>query len=360
MSRKRLPEPDVMRTIAISIIIFHHLTDYTFNYYHINFMGLNADMSFINRINANLAVGTFIFISGMLHSPSFEAGENTLSVSGYVRKRYLRLFPLYLLSFLLFMLETGYYPGTRFTVIHLLGLQVLLATGPRSMYPTIWFIGLLVSYEALYLITLKYGTGYLRKIVIISGAFAACLFVKFYAGIIDERFFEYYAVFWIGIFCSGPLFGLNRRIKTLFVAAAIVAAYIYARNFYPFFLDRFLKSQPSWTEYFITVNVIMLGFIIFTHEIGTIAASSKNIVLAFFRHAAFASYCVYLFHRHVWYVMLWVYRPDSGFIRLIYLAAVGIPLIALISWLIQTFYDRLIGKLTALRSPSVALRSEVE
>ena len=357
MNGKRLPELDVMRTMAIAIIVFHHLSDYTFNYYRFDFMGLNFDLSFIHGLNADLAVGVFIFISGMLHGPSFAAGHDAPPVSAYIRKRFLRIYPLYLLSFFLFMLEFGYYPGARFIAVHLLGLQVLLANGPHSEFPTIWFIGLLVAYEAVFLITLKYGTSRPGKTAIIAGAFCACLVAKLYAGVVDERFFEYYALYWIGIFGAGFLFGLDRRFKTVIIAAALAAAYVYAKDLYAVSPERLLKTRPVyWLEFFITTNVIMLGFTMFAHGLGAMAAASGSAARAFFRQAAFASYAVYLFHRHVWYAMLLLYRPGNGLARLIYLSAAGIPVIALLSWLIQSLYDRLTGRPRASAPPVVALR----
>jgi peptidoglycan/LPS O-acetylase OafA/YrhL len=58
---------------------------------------------------------------------------------------------------------------------------------------------------------------------------------------------------------------------------------------------------------------------------------------------AYASFCMYLFHRVIFYLMMNSYSPGSNFHTVIYLTLAGVPIIFAISFYAQKYYDRLIS-----------------
>ncbi len=81
---------------------------------------------------------------------------------------------------------------------------------------------------------------------------------------------------------------------------------------------------------------------------GRVIASRVNYQI--FLHLSYASYCMYLFHRVVFWLLLRVYHPETALATLVYLMLIGLPLLYLIAVQIQTFYDRAYTRATA---PSV-------
>jgi len=45
---------DLMRALAIFIILFHHLPQYSGNFYNFNFIGIHIDLSPVNGLNRYL------------------------------------------------------------------------------------------------------------------------------------------------------------------------------------------------------------------------------------------------------------------------------------------------------------------
>ncbi len=60
-----------------------------------------------------------------------------------------------------------------------------------------------------------------------------------------------------------------------------------------------------------------------------------------YQKLAYVSFCMYLFHRVIFRLLLNLYSPDSNYARVVYLTGLGLPLIFTISFYFQKYYDRL-------------------
>jgi hypothetical protein len=57
---------------------------------------------------------------------------------------------------------------------------------------------------------------------------------------------------------------------------------------------------------------------------------------------AYASYCMYLFHRVIFHLVTNIYSPGNDIYMLIFLILVAVPIIYVTSFYLQKYYDRLI------------------
>jgi peptidoglycan/LPS O-acetylase OafA/YrhL len=60
----------------------------------------------------------------------------------------------------------------------------------------------------------------------------------------------------------------------------------------------------------------------------------------------YASFCAYLFHRHIYRILLLIFQPSSGGGTVLYLALVGVPMAFLTGFFVQSAYDRLVSRLS--------------
>ena len=56
---------------------------------------------------------------------------------------------------------------------------------------------------------------------------------------------------------------------------------------------------------------------------------------------AYASFCMYLFHRVIFYLMTNMYSPENNIFMLVYLTLIGVPVIFVTSLYFQNYYDQL-------------------
>ncbi len=85
MDRQRLEELDIMRGLAILIILFHHLPDYGFNFFDLRNFGIGLDLSFLNGLNTYFGLGLFIYVSGVLLQHNYR-GLSGGGVSSFLKK----------------------------------------------------------------------------------------------------------------------------------------------------------------------------------------------------------------------------------------------------------------------------------
>jgi len=65
-------------------------------------------------------------------------------------------------------------------------------------------------------------------------------------------------------------------------------------------------------------------------------------VTKFIINFSYASFCMYLTHRIIFKIALLIYKPGTDTITLIYLYLVAIPIICIVSFYTQKFYDKLL------------------
>lgn len=345
-NKERRSEFDIMRSFAIFIIIFHHLPAYCFNYYDLNNFGISVDLSFVNDLNRYFALGIFIYISGYLLQLSRYDLSSARATLLFLYRRFLRIMPLYYLALIFFVIYLVGKPISTISLVdHLLGLQLIISTPSLEPVQTLWFVGLIVSYYLVFIALNKYGTNVKRAIIIAALIPILALLAKVFVGIIDKRLFIYYAVFLFGMYMSLNSSLLTKKIvlgaaTVLFVAST----FLYASYIFPVLNNNDVTPKLFSVfslSAFVLLNIIMLSFVVLVHYTCTKIKLSLRIVFL----VSYASYCIYLFHRPIWAIMLNIHEPRDDGIRGIYLSLVGVPIIVFASYYMQKWYDMALARI---------------
>ena len=335
-----------MRALGILIILFHHLPAHTFNFYDLRFFSLPYDFSWINDLNRYFALGNFVFISGFVLTCSYRTFGSGREIMNFILKRYIRIVPLYIISLLIyiFIYRDLLAPMTTFSyAAHLLGLQVLLASRICEPVFTLWYIGLIIAYYFLYVVLARYGRslGLFFSLVLLA-AFVTVA-IMFTLGFIDKRFLLYLGPFIIGIlFARYNLFSMIRlRHISVCLMICLACIWTYVRYVYPVISSASHKpglfSLVGMLAFCLT-NLIMITSVVIMYHLAGRIANGQNISIL--EKISYASYCMYLFHRPLWWVMSKIFLSEHPLIQLSYMSLLGIPLIFLSSYFIQKLYDK--------------------
>jgi len=336
---------DLMRALAIFIILFHHLPQYSGNFYNFNFIGIHIDLSPVNGLNRYLALSLFIFISGYLLNRKRERFQDINSAVKFLYKKIIRIFPLYYLALFAFIyIYKIFSPLTIF--IHILGLQLLFASPNFKPIMTLWFIGLILIYYSLFIV-INYGN--IRQIsriliIILFPIFIGLLSVVF--KVTDLRIILYYWVFIFGIFSAETNFfeqKLWRKISPIIPILFILFFLI------SFFVEKeygLMKINLGYS--YILINLLVLLFVLFVYQISSFI-SLNNPSVKLIELISYSSYCMFLFHRPLWSVMDKFLKKtleiNNFYITTSILVILGIPILIVFSYYLQRFYDKYVMKL---------------
>jgi peptidoglycan/LPS O-acetylase OafA/YrhL len=330
-------------------------------------------------------------------------------VFDFYRKRLLRIYPLYwaalatfILVFYIFAprLDSGFvFPNSENVfnfynlLIHALGLQILLAPAYASPMLTLYFVGLIVIFYAIYpfLIIYSKSTGQLllSSLLVYLGFFL----ISRAFNIIDYRFFMFFLIFVFGILtCRKSLFEKSVKIsgKTPFVQIllavlpVIFVLVIVLGLRFSLFMDpkisvtiidtgsgtigssmirsildsiaSLLSVNPPLLQFIletVLLNTFVIIFCIFEYSLATRFINDKlsNSLSSFFNYIATSSYCVYLFHRP--FFTLWNSGTNfvaSPILRDIIMVFIAIPLLFFLSYDIQMIEIKLKGSLSKMIS----------
>jgi peptidoglycan/LPS O-acetylase OafA/YrhL len=352
----RVIEFDIVRALAIFLILFHHLTQHSFDFHVFHLKGYSLDLTFIYWWESYFGLGLFVFISGYLLSmenPSFKTWRD---IKQFIVKRHIRIFPLYIIALFLFIvLNDDIWDSLNICsfVLNLLGFQIIFASEYCPPFLTLWFVGLILSYYYSFIILVKFGGGVIRFIALVFTIFLFSALLMQRVGLMDERFLLYFGMFVAGII--GAKLKLIKKMKfshILFVSLLLIILV--------WFNVAFIRSQEIprclsliGVTSFVLHNLIVLCLVIIVLAFARVIIRADRYV--FLQKIAYASYGMYLFHRPVWWIMEDIYNPANVQIKAVYLALFGIPLTIFVSYYSQKFYDkyfkmRLIKGLTSKNS----------
>ena len=104
MTNQKLPEIDMLRIISILIVVFliHIPLSYAYNFY------LDLDqfgVFLVNNVGIYVSMGSFVFVSGfgLYLNPNNRNINSTKKLTTFLKKRFIRIFPLYWIAIVLFL-----------------------------------------------------------------------------------------------------------------------------------------------------------------------------------------------------------------------------------------------------------------
>jgi len=312
--RDRIVSFDLLRAASALYIAFWHIDDY-------------ANNILFSTIGSTLTLGAlsiFTFMSGFLLAAKHNKSETLNDAWNFLVKRAFRIYPLYLFALLLFLLTSQISFKSFINSVFLL--NVLLNIPLR----TLWFIPMIFCYYLL-IPVLLYNYSTRRTILIGSFLFFIIALLHRYFMLVDIRVMYYLLPFILGVCCGKDSllykFIKNKKVIAISIISVALAAYASQHYIKFFYIDK------------ISTFVCILMWIPFLVAFAEFLAD--KFTPKFLLRASHASFCMYLYHRIIYWSLIKAYHPPTNALTIFYLACIGVPLVFVISEFLQTGYDRL-------------------
>jgi peptidoglycan/LPS O-acetylase OafA/YrhL len=357
------------------MIVIGHLTFYLAMPQLMAFSVLAAD-NFLFLFGLTL----FFFVSGFVLQYNYGSIETKDTVP-FLKKRLVRIYPLYWLSiitsFLLQAKGIGQYAlSSSSLLIHALGLQAILA--PRFIDPilTNWFVGVILVFYLIFPLLMYLSN---KGMNIITASFLILLpliALRIAFDIIDFRFFLYYGIFVAGILASryDVMHRHTPQLRFLCISTVLFAplyAYVgiifapqlvHAVAYGLLFNENPLTYLPAGIPLpvtfalflVITLNLLMLLFVYVVFTAARLSAHTmRKMTLNLLLAIAFSAYCLYLFNRQVFdigHAILHVgfhltsIQIDVGMVVLV------VPILFAFSYWLQTEENKVIKRIRSRRA----------
>jgi peptidoglycan/LPS O-acetylase OafA/YrhL len=306
---------DMLRALAtIYIICIWHIDDYAHNCFYSQATAMMVD----------IALGIFIFISGYLISSSYTI-NSMKDIISFIQRRFFRIYPLYVIALV------GFYSCSLIAGHSLISHLLLVDMFVKASAPTLWFVSMICIFYMLYIL-IGFNYSFTKTIVETVGVLCLCVLISTRWDYIDERMIIYLPLFVFGIITrKHNLF--NSFMELNYFNGASCLAAIACSFIYVYMQDSYLRM------------IVHVGFIFFSivPVIEICAYIHKRTNATIYGAIAYTSFCMYLFHRIVFNILLRIYTPPSAAATIVYLLVIGAPLIYMLSLATQTLYDRAIA-----------------
>jgi peptidoglycan/LPS O-acetylase OafA/YrhL len=352
-TKPRIVAFDFIRTNALILVVLCHII-----LGNSTVIGLRLQGEF-----GILGNGLFFLISGYLiriNNPVRQWSH----VLPFLKKRLLRLFPLYwlaLIVMILYVLSTGGIIDLSTLVVTIPGLQMIFFPnyiGDRSFwFVGVWFLGMLVIFYLLYSVIFLFRPK--NTWFLIIAAFLTIIplgIMKIMFGIMAGGIFEYYPFFVTGILLAfnPKMFEYLLRFRHLHIVAFIVLLTLSTLYYLDIgvmetsqnlsMLDYAAVGLAVLTRYALVVSLLFTLHVVYNAGSGDWSKA--------FTYISGASYCVYLFHGIIYTKMLFsLYEHIDVSYVLINLVdiLVILPIVIVICYHLQITYDVRIGRLLGRR-----------
>jgi peptidoglycan/LPS O-acetylase OafA/YrhL len=326
----KILEFDILRTLAILLLILHHGGIYNFSLFGLPLVGLAG-------YNGLYLLGIFFFMAGYLTVRSLEKH----SIKEYLTRRLLRIYLPYLGALFLFMFILNVDMNHVDLLSHLLGVQML--TSPRLTTPilTLWFVGLILVYYTLFAILHKTIRDDRVLVLVILLIFAAAGLARLQTGFITRRFFYYYLVFAAGFLLARPAAArqqlldklLTKRFflvdkAVLLAASLLILVPIFDQN----------KADLS-LPLILAISFFILAMILLSLSLARILVQD-GLKIPLVNQIAAASFFAYLLHRPIWQIAMQIYDPHTITSLSVYLILIGYLVVLPVAYYAQIIYTQ--------------------
>ena len=377
MKKEHRIEFDILRIISclIVIVLIHIPNNYAYPFY----MDLSAYTGYIlHTLGISVAMGSFVFISGF----SLFLSENNRKLNSkdkikkFLKKRFLRIFPLYWLALIIYLLI---FPDSSrtlfFGIAHVFGLQMVFAPMGGDPIWTIWFIGIIVIYYLIFIL-LSYLDS-LKKIIPASILIQAVLVtINLLFEMVELRFFQYYNIFILGIVIAKlytspqftkfkeSLIQKNKHLPLIIISLMalisiplyfVLARYCYTSfrsNYGTEYLFLIVEWQPGFFEVASAFLLRQLDIVFYLIGSFSLLYLVMKILRKIFKGerihkiisvVSYSTFTVYLFHRPIIIllsaIVTSIFNVDMYAKANFYIALLFVPIIFLFSYCLQKTFD---------------------
>ncbi len=304
---------DVLRAGCILYIVgYWHLVPYT-----------EAFPGYANSVTEcikDIALGTFVFCSGLLLAGR-RIGLDRASVTAFYLRRVVRIYPLYALALLLFGMAGL---ADRDVIVNALLLGSMF--NPPAPY-TLWFVSMIMAFYLVTPLWVRLADSPWHFLATALLLLAAAVFVHERVHALDTRIIQYLPCFLLGI-----LYTRMDAMKRVHVTRESLLLVL----FIPVFLLYRAQYGAEPADALGRIPAILVGTLLLFRFAGLYAGRFASPVVL---RLAYASFCVYLFHRLVFQWSIDLYFPAAGITRLTYLLAVVLPATLVVAYYTQRAYD---------------------
>jgi len=324
----KIQEFDLLRALAIIMLMFHHSEAYGLNVLGFPLEGLTPYFEAI-------LLGIFFFISGYLAERSFEK-QNKGSLSFFF-SRMLRIFPPYLLAVFLYIFILEITLKKYNLIVYLTGTHFIFAPNYAKPVITLWYIGAIVLFYLIFGLLLANLRSTRALIIGSTLVFAVAYALHQWTGLLDERFYKYFIVFLAGVlFLRLPYLSnwLSGEQVTKKLILALLGTFIFS-----LVLD--LSSVAPY--YILGVVFFIISWIVLFFALATKVKAQGVLKLAGF--ISYASYFAYLIHRPLWAWLVGVFSIDLWRDQVFFKMLPASLVVFVLSYYLQYGYDRLLAVL---------------
>lgn len=354
--QKRSISLDFIRALAIIFILVTHGAGYLVN---------NQMVQIFSPYFASFGVGLFVFLSGYVMYLSNKSFASNKEILIFYKKRILRIFPLYWIALLVFIIIFGVLMpifaksfvystdvmnfGVYNIIVHSLGLQILLSPAYATPILTLYYVGLIVVFYLIYPFLIRFSNNIQEFFLISMVPLIGFIVIRFFFNVIDDYFFKYYLIFILGIFYCYTVSSDNKNIKKFLILIPIIMGFSLIfdiRNISnPYFGNSAIISDVI---NFAAFDIVVISFCLIQFEFSNLFIDDctmkfKNLI----SNIAFSSYAIYLFHRPILTVFFGIayFAGVPPAIRDLIIVLIAIPSIFIISYYIQTLEGKFIRKI---------------
>lgn len=327
---------DVARATCMIYVIFVHLYDYV---YDVKVGTAVVDIPALATI-VDACLGLFTFSSGYLLGSKYKFGKQSdVNVGSFYKKRILRIIPLFVLSaVVLWLIGLN---GTRQTLNGLLCISPFVTPRPK----TLWYIPvILLCYAITPIISRDTLKNRIRNCLIV---YTLLLGVNRLIPTTDIRLLFNVFFYMVGVISSTSFdwkmnFRYGKLIKLLTVLVFIVLVYIGQMN--DIFHIQLFRKTVGGVGVFAWLFLCEYVSNIFFVSVNDMKDRWKTQVCCVISYISYASMACYMFHRLFFWMGEQVWNPSVTWINWLYMGALVFPVMIVLSYYIQRYYDLLIKK----------------
>lgn len=364
--KKYLVEVEILKALAIILVVISH--------FHLYVFGNKQYLEFLDPYAAYFGLAIFFFLSGYTLYINNNRYDTIGDVINFYKKRLFRIFPLYWVALLVFLilydvsagfrsfyLEPASYYDFSITgfIVHFFGLQALTGKFIGGM----WFIGTIVVYYLVYPVIVYFSKN--LRVLLAAAAVLLVIFVLLYTPlhiIKDGHVPLFISVFAGGIIANKVNLFTNKAYEKYFLTLPIVFAVALAADIMLFDSGSFVLSETfsivKYGCYFFVRNVLLLTVSILSilcirPFVGYMDQRARD----FFSRLSYGSYATYLFHMQLFPVLVMAvyYVFKDALISDLFLIVFGLPLSLALGYYLQKYYDKIIKNAGSNKHPKRAV-----
>jgi peptidoglycan/LPS O-acetylase OafA/YrhL len=190
---------------------------------------------------------------------------------------------------------------------------------------TLWFIAMMIVFYLITPMLIKMSKNKINYFLFCLILFGFLILLNHFLNILNDRIILFFPTFAVGVLLASYkelINNLRLSVILLFLIASIMVT----------FIDN--VTEFRW-----------IALIVFGPLFSFLIILRKEKIIERFRimgHIGYASLFVYLSHRPIYELLIKLYFPQSEISQIFYLAAVCLPLIIVISWVLQKWYNNII------------------